>query len=128
MKTQNLESITTRALSIALDAAVLRHQAIASNIANANTVGYIPSDIDFSSFVENAQTELNVSGRISELSLQNAHPRAFLLTDQAGQPAKVQLDQEMAKISENTMNYQALIKALNKHMSILAMASSEGKK
>jgi flagellar basal-body rod protein FlgB len=40
----------------------------------------------------------------------------------------VALDQEMAALSENTLHHQALLKALNKHFSLLGAAIAEGKR
>ena len=42
--TDGIEAVTRSALALALDAASLRQQAIATNIANANAVGYVPLD------------------------------------------------------------------------------------
>src|SRR4051812_35353868 len=42
-----LSGVTTQLVSLALDASVLRHQAIANNIANGNNPGYAPIKVSF---------------------------------------------------------------------------------
>jgi flagellar basal-body rod protein FlgB len=34
----------------------------------------------------------------------------------------------MAQLSENTLHHQALLKALNKHLSLMSIAINEGKR
>ena len=43
----NTEAITVEMAKLALDAASLRHQAIAHNIANANSPGFAPVRVSF---------------------------------------------------------------------------------
>ena len=45
--TDGIEAVTRSALALALDAASLRQQAIATNIANANVIDYVPQRVSF---------------------------------------------------------------------------------
>ena len=55
--TDGIEAVTRSALAMALDAASLRQQVIASNIANANAVAYLPLRVIFEfQFVEEGRT------------------------------------------------------------------------
>jgi flagellar basal-body rod protein FlgB len=54
--------------------------------------------------------------------------RTHASLDGAGAPESVRLDGEVAALAQNTVQYQALIKGLNKHFSILASAASDGKR
>jgi flagellar basal-body rod protein FlgB len=127
--TDPLEPITTAALGLALDAASLRQQAIAANIANAGTVDYVPLTVNFEAQLEDARRALAAQGRLDATSLAAVQPRVEAAPlDARGLPPKVMLDAEMAELSRNAVHYQALVKALNRHLSLLSAAVSEGKK
>lgn len=117
------EAITSVALGWALDAASLRHQLIAANIANANTAGYVPMQASFEMQLDTIRQQ---AGRIdvSNAVEMKVEPRL----DASGLPAKIQLDMEMANLTQNAVQYQALVKGLSKHYAILLSAVSDGKK
>ena len=52
---EGLEAITTAALGLALDAASLRQQAIAANLANHGAEGYVAQKLDFESQMQEAR-------------------------------------------------------------------------
>ena len=70
----NLESATIGAVSVALDAASMRHQALASNIANVSTPGYQPLRVSFEEHLTAARASLR-SGSLDAALLQAAAPR-----------------------------------------------------
>lgn len=126
--TNGIESITTAALGLALDAASQRQRVIAGNIANAGTVGYTPLRLGFVEQMEDAR-RLTASGQtLDSYSLAAFQTRLSPVLDANGQPAKVQLDEEVAAMSQNSVQYQALVKGLNRHLSILGTAASDGKR
>jgi flagellar basal-body rod protein FlgB len=127
--TEGLEAITTAALGLALDAASLRQQAVAANIANANSVDYVPLSVNFEAQLEDARRALETQGRLDATSLAGVRPRLEALPlDGTGLPPKVLLDAEVASLSQNAVHYQALVKALSKHYALLSAAVSEGKR
>ena len=89
---------------LALDAASLRHQAIAHNIANLHSEGYAPLGVRF-------------DVRLAAARRSYARPELVMDPTQA-----VQADGEMVKLAQNTLHYQALIRALGRQMSILGDA------
>jgi flagellar basal-body rod protein FlgB len=123
-----IESLTVPALSLALDAAVMRQQAIASNIANAHTVGYVPQRLSFEAEISRAwqsQSEAAAAPSPNVLALRvRSEPVA---ADQTSGGA-VHLDQEIAALAQNSTHYQVLLRGLNRHLSVLASAVSEGKR
>lgn len=123
-----IDSTTSALLSLALDAASMRHQAIAHNIANANTPGYRPVGVRFEEHMTQARDAV-AQGRQVSLSDLSAYRPVFAFSEEgaAGDQA-VSLDMEVAKLSENTLHHQALLKALNRHFSIIGAAISEGKR
>jgi len=106
----------------------MRHQAIANNIANANTAGYAPVRVDFESQMNAVRATLQQGGTVTPSMLQGVTPvlRRDVPPAEAGQGAA--LDMEIASLAQNTVQYQALLKALSKHMSILSAAVAEGKR
>lgn len=123
-----IESMTTATLALALDAATLRHQAIANNIANVNTEGYAQQALNFEGQLTQARRSLRERGQVDPFALADVQLRLEPVVMADGQLAKVQLDDEMAHLAQNTVQYQALTKAVSRHLAILSAAASDGKK
>jgi flagellar basal-body rod protein FlgB len=122
------EAITTAALATALDAASLRHQAIAANIANAHTVGYVPQQVGFDAHWAQAQRTLREGGSLDAPTVASLGVQLRPMLDAGGQPMEVKLDAEVANLASNNLQYQALVKGLSRHLSMLMSAASDGKK
>lgn len=123
-----IDSNTTALLSLALDATSMRHQAIAHNIANANTPGYRPVGVSFEEYMMDARSALAQGRSVPHAATANYRTIFELaMIEESGADA-VSLDMEVAKLSENTLHHQALLKALNRHFSIIGTAISEGKR
>jgi flagellar basal-body rod protein FlgB len=122
------EAITTKALSLALDAATLRQQAIASNIANANAEGYIPLRVSFNAQFDAVRRSLIDRGRTDLTALGAVQMQLEPALDDYGVSRPVEIDAEVAALAQNTTHYQTLIRGLSRHLSMLASAVSEGKK
>ncbi len=122
--TQGIEGITTSVLSLALDAAVLRQQAIASNIANANTAGYVRQTVSF----DRQLAALGAGRRDPAQLAQFAHTRLRIEPAGPNATAPVQLDMEVAQMAQNAAHYQALLKGIERQYAILSTAISDGKK
>jgi len=126
--TDGIEAVTRSALALALDAASMRQQAIAANIANANVVGYVPQRVSFEAQLVEVQRSMEQSGRIDAFALAQVRPNIEPAVDDAGVPRQVQLDVEAAEMARNAVHYQALVKGLSRHFSLLSMAASDGRK
>jgi len=127
--TEGLEAVTTAALGLALDAASLRQQAHAANIANVGTAGYTPVRVSFEAQLEDARRALETHGRLDAPSLTGVEPSLELAPlDESGLPAKVLLDAEVAEMARNAVHYQALLKGLSRHYAVLSAAIADGKK
>lgn len=114
-----MESPAVTLARLALDAASLRHQAIANNIANANSAGFVPLKVNFEEQLAFARGGMRSSVPASV--------RPFIESD-AGGAAKVSLDLEMVKLAQNTLHYQSLLTALEKRGAILSAAITEGRR
>lgn len=122
------EALTLDLARLALDAASLRHQAIANNIANANTAGYAPARVNFEQQMDVVRAALRQGDQVTTDMLSGIRP--FIKRDAALPDADrtALLDMEIANLAQNTVQYEALLKALGKHMSILSSAVMEGKR
>jgi len=134
MRVVNTETIDI--LSRALDALSLRHAAIAHNIANVNTPGYKRYTVRFEEFLAR-----ELSGE--SLRLARTHPRHRanagtaaarpIVERQLGGSIRpdgnnVDIDLEMAALSQNAILYQALIGQLAWQLRALKTAISEGRR
>ena len=126
---QGVESLTTSILSAALDAASLRQQVIAANIANANRSDYVAQRATFEATFNGLLSEsTGAPGRDSRAEPIDLrmHVGPDLAADGTRHP--VQLDAEVGALAQNTVHYEALIKGLGKYMSVMASAVSDGKR
>jgi flagellar basal-body rod protein FlgB len=129
--TPSIDAITTAALGLALDAASMRQQAIASNIANANVEGYVPLSVNFENQLEDARRTMQTGGRLDAASLADVAPQiveADVGGSLFGVSPKVMLDVEVAHLAQNAVQYQALVKGLSRHFAVLSAAVNDGKK
>ena len=122
MSLSSIEALTVPALSAALDAALVRQRVGAHNIANANTEGFQAQRASFEVAMSTARSA-SASGAV-ELELSSRlEPQVGLSVDGA-----VRLDSEVAAMAQNSAHYQALLRALNRHLSVLATAVNDGKR
>lgn len=123
-----IESNTTTLLGLALEAATMRQQAIAHNIANVNTPNYTPIDVRFDEKFAELMTQFKDDRPHAAINLDDYRPAFEKADPDSVAAAPVALDREMSKLSENVLHHQALLKMLNKHFTILNMAVTEGKR
>lgn len=116
-----IDPATLQLVQRALDAGALRHQAIAQNIANASVPGAKPLHVQFESLLGPVRAELAAGRPLQAVDI----PSPFLQTDPT---ATIELDEQMAALSSNSLQYQALLKALSKELGILAIATQEGRR
>jgi flagellar basal-body rod protein FlgB len=128
--TEGIEAVTTAALGMALDAASLRHQAIAANIANSNVAGYVPVTLNFESQLDDARRALESNGQLDAASLRDVVPRLESESGPTGVgiTSHVMLDTEVARLAQNGVQYQALMTGLTRHFAIMSLAVNDGKK
>lgn len=125
-----LGSLTSSLVSKALDAATLRHAALAQNIANATTPGYQPMRVNFEEQLAMARHELldrgNDAGSMRAVDALRADivPSAEV---GSGGSDKIMLDAEIAKMMQNAVYYESLLSAMDKNGSIVRMAVREGR-
>ncbi|UGQ47964.1 flagellar basal body rod protein FlgB [Massilia endophytica] len=122
-----LEGVTGSLLKLALDAAVLTQRVAADNIANAQSPNFALGRVSFEHQLAAVRATLAGGGRVDAGMLRGIAPLVERSAP-SGAPNHVgQLDMEAALLGENSVRYQALLKAWSKHHSLLALAIGEGK-
>ena len=107
---------TLTQLSNALDVRLLKQNVLAGNLANVDTPGYQPTDVDFD--------------RAMAAASQGQNPTAAI-TPAAGEGAGldgngVDLDQTMVALAENGLQYGAAARAASKKLAILKYVAGDG--
>jgi flagellar basal-body rod protein FlgB len=125
-----LGGTTSQLVSVALDAALARHAAIAANIANVDTPNYRPLMARFDQLVADLQgrvTDRTQDGALMRdaARMQDSLQSTPLVADPSA--PQVELDMQMADLARNTVQYQALLTAQGKLASLTELAISEGK-
>jgi flagellar basal-body rod protein FlgB len=123
-----IESVTTAALSAALETASRRQAAVASNIANASTVGYVPLRLSFDAHLSEARGALRDKGMLDMAAAESLRAEPEPATEDGGQAATVQLDAEMSELARNAVEYQALVQGLSRHLGLMALAAADGRR
>ncbi len=120
----DFQSLTVAAVSSALDAASMRQQVIASNIANAGRSDYVAQRVSF---------EATLADQAARVDGERSMPfelRMRIVPDLAadGTARPIQLDAEVGAMAQNSTHYQALVRGLNRYLSVMASAVSEGRR
>ncbi len=124
-----IDPVTLTALSAALDAASLRQQVGAANIAHVHTAGYIPMRVEFESLMPSAATALDRGGRLDTRELAVARlTRASTASAIPYGANAVSIDQEVAGLARNALHYQALVKSLNGQVALIDSALTDGRR
>ena len=105
-----------------LDSAVVRHQAIASNIANAETPGYHRLDVS-PDFAAQLRSQL-VTG---ELSAKSGSLKPQLVDDAAARSVRpdgnsVDIEHELLAMNRNAVEHQYLTEVITQNIKQLKMA------
>ncbi|MDI3509737.1 flagellar basal body rod protein FlgB [Hydrogenophaga bisanensis] len=108
-----------------------RQQVLASNIANADTPGYVARDFDFAQALKSVQGGASVSTvaltDARHLRLGSADPRqaemAYTVQTQPAQDGNsVDLDRERANFVDNSIRYESTLRFINGHVKTMLSA------
>lgn len=127
---EELGGITANIAKLALDAALVRHQVIANNIANIDTHGYVPKRLDFSQYMAGLSLDPAKGSDAQQKSQLGAAREALqdgsAIRERVGD--SVEMDDEVVKMTANVLQYRAILEALGKRGAIVKMAVSEGRR
>lgn len=118
-----IDPTTLRLVERSLDAAALRHTAIAQNVANANVPGAKRMQVSFEELLSVVRNDLLQGRAVAPTEIPQA-----TVSEATGSQETIELDKEMAAMSSNSLHYQALVRALNRHLGMLSMAMQDGKR
>lgn len=107
---------TLTQLSNALDVRLYKQNVLAGNLANVDTPGYQPADVDFGKAMEAADGKRDLSSAMVEGQSEGAG------LDGNG----VDLDQTMVALAENGLQYGAVARTASKKLAILKYVANDG--
>ena len=122
---------TVRFLEKAASFRVARQEVVASNLANADTPGYIAKDVPFEAFL--AQASSAESGAVPVATnprhiggMPGSHAMALPIVDEAD-PTRVDgnnvvLEKEMTKMAENSVGYLTEITLVSRKLRMIRSA------
>jgi flagellar basal-body rod protein FlgB len=131
-------------LEKSLDVRLARHNVLSGNLANVDTPGYKPKDVDFQAAMASAEGAPGAAGQVAPASTL-AVTRAGHMSAGGGSAGsggiplyehngdspgldgnRVDLDRTMAQMAENGMQYGAAARAASKKLAILRYVVSDG--
>lgn len=127
-------------LAASLRVRAARHSLLTANVANADTPGYRPRDIDFAgvlqTFVEPQTHSAAHQGGVTLVSThplhqQQEHGLSPTETTEGGEALNrnhVELDSEITQLVENTLHHEASLTLLSRTLGSLRYAISEGRR
>jgi flagellar basal-body rod protein FlgB len=137
-----LFSFTQQLLELSMRVRGARHEVLSANIANADTPGYRPRDVDFNSIIQSvveaddyppvererrleamANTPLDVHAAVYEPAVFNNKHGEDRLDGNS-----VSLDRQMALLTENSMVYEANLTLLSRTLAGLRYVIGEGRR
>ena len=120
------------AMHKALNISSERNTLITSNIANVDTIGYTPRDLDFKKTLMKALEAPDQSTLARTNAKHFAHGASPDVSGQTvykeGSAAAVDIDQEMADLAENNIQYRASSEMLMRKLNMIRFSITEGGK
>ncbi|ACN16790.1 FlgB [Desulforapulum autotrophicum HRM2] len=125
---------TYEVLSTSLDVSARRHNLITGNIANMDTIGYEPKDLDFQKTLKRAMAEEppDKISRTDARHFSGAGQTSMSMDGSVSQDVdihhldSVNIDTEMANLVENNIKYRTTTELLLRKMATLRHAIQEG--
>ncbi len=99
-----------------------RHDVLATNVAHSETPGFVAKDLEFSGFIE--QAEQNEKNSYTVM----AKPQVTVKESTAPKNANnnnVNMEQEMAKMTDNSVEYMLATEVIKKHLIMIKFSGSE---
>ena len=121
---------TIEILSEVLDFQSERHKVITSNIANMDTPNYRPKDIVFKEELEsiiNNKDRIKMTGSRGRSMSEQSNPAGRADFEVIDSGERVNLDSEMAKLTENNLMHNLTVELLVRKFRVLNTVLSEAK-
>ncbi len=133
-----LFSFTQGLLELSMRARAARHEVLSANIANADTPGYRPRDVDFNSIIRSAVETEGLSAEERDQRMEQLSNTPLDLESAIYEPEfrdgedrldgnSVSLDRQMGLLTENSLAYEANLTLLSRTLARLRYVIGEGK-
>ncbi len=100
---------------------------ISGNLANINTPGYTAKEVSFDSALrESLEEQVLQMVRSSGSHIAPENPVEAMKSPEVTESGPVDLDNEMVKLTRNSIEYQFMVSMLNKKFTMLKMAINDG--
>ena len=136
MSESRIFGYTSRFIGKALDVSARRHNLIAGNIANMDTIGFKPKDLDFNKTLKRAMGEKEPDyldkTHANHLSAETEEP--FSMNGENSEDVdiyhldSVNIDREMMNLMENNVKYRTTVELRLRKSKIMAYAIEQGGK
>ncbi len=114
-------------LRAALDLRLQRHELLSHNLANADTPGFRPKDLEFEGLLQSAIEERPTAGDTLGVGTRPTETQAVVERPEVGDTLDdnaVDTDKEMARVADNSLNYQAQLELLRRRYAAVQRAIS----
>ncbi len=121
---------TSKALTKSLEGVSKRQRALSTNIANAETPGYIRQEVEFHGALAAAVEEAGEGGLPEAETIDGIEPRqVFDLSKPLNADGNnVDIEHEMAELARNSLEFESSSRMLSLKIRMLRSAISEGRK
>jgi flagellar basal-body rod protein FlgB len=127
---------TSQLIGKALDVSAKRHNLIAGNIANMDTIGHKPMDLDFNKTLKRAmgEKEPDYLDKTHSKHLSPDDEKSFLMDGENIEDVdiyhldSVNIDREMMSLMENNVKYRTIVELKLRKSKITNYAIDEGGK
>lgn len=118
-------------LHAGLDYHLARHNVLSSNLANVDTPGYVPRDIERKDRFDAALSASMKTTNSGHIGAEGRRVEGKMILDHGTAPDadgnEVSLDREVVKISSNQVRYETISTLVSSQLSSLAWAASDGR-
>jgi flagellar basal-body rod protein FlgB len=142
MAALNLFNFTQGLLELSMRVRSARHELLSANIANADTPGYRPKDLDFTSLMKSAVNDHDIFPSASAAGKDDGAAKQVDIASMVYEPEYpnsrhgedrldgngVSIDRQMALMSENSLSYEASLTLLSRTLANLRYAIGEGRR
>jgi len=136
MSDSRLFGYTSRMMARAMDVSSKRHNLISSNIANMDTIGYTPTDLDFNQALMRAmgEKEPDYLEKTHENHLSPFEEKPYHMNGDDSEDVdihhldSVNIDTEMMHLMENNVKYRSVVEMKLRKSTITNYAIDEGAK
>jgi flagellar basal-body rod protein FlgB len=140
MAALKLFNFTQQLLELSMRVRGARHEILSANIANVDTPGYRPRELDFGSIMRSSAEmddssvgtrEQQMERLLNSLDLETAVYEPALPDNRHGEDRldgnSVGLDQQIALLNENSLSYETSLTLLSRTLAKLRYVISEGR-